>query len=127
MKSLNFLPVVIAGLLMVTAVSCTTSREVYEEDDYYRASSQAPHRILVDDPYYGTIVMERDPFTGRYYQIGTLGMSPYGNSMGVYRGHVRNYPRRQPVYQRNDNKQPAVTPEQRERSRDEARKKVLGN
>ncbi len=128
MKSLNYLQVVIAGLLLVTAVSCTSSRDLYGDEGYARQSAD---RILVEDPYYGTIVMERDPFTGRYYQVGTLGMSPYGSRYG-YGRNVRNNPgyyhRRPPVYQRpgNSNK-PAPSPAERAKVREDARKKVLGN
>ena len=127
MKSLNLLSVVIAGLLLVTAVSCTSTRDIYQEDDGYRTSRQAPDRILVDDPYYGTIVMERDPFTGRYYQIGTYGQSGYGYDRYRDARYSRNYPRRQVIYQQGTETKPSQTPQQREASRQEARKKVLGN
>jgi hypothetical protein len=128
MKSRNLLSVVIAGLLLVTAVSCTSTRDIYQEDDGYRTSRQTPDRILVEDPYYGTVVMERDPFTGRYYQVGTYGQTGYGYGYDRYRDsrYSRNYPRRQVIYQRG-NETPAQTPQQREGSRQEARKKVLGN
>jgi hypothetical protein len=125
MKSRNLLSVVIAALLLVTAVSCTSTRDIYQEEEGYRTSRQTPDRILVDDPYYGTIVMERDPYTGRYYQVGS-----YGSSYGYDRysrnsGYYRNTPRRQQViYQRDD--RPVQTPQQKEASRQEARKKVLG-
>ena len=126
MKSRNLLSMVIAGLLLVTAVSCTSTRDIYEEDDQYRTSRQAPHRIIVDDPYYGAVVLERDPFTGRYYQIGTYGQSAYGyNRYGDAR-YYRDYPRRQVINQRG-NQAPSVSPEQREKTRQEARRKVLGN
>jgi hypothetical protein len=131
MKSLHFLSVVIAGLLLVTAVGCTTAREIYEEDDYYRSTRMAPQRILVDDPFYGTMVLERDPFTGRYFPLGTMGMSPYGyRTMGVFGNNVyRTGPvRRQQVHPRgNVNATPAPSPQQREKSREEARQRVRGN
>ena len=121
MKSRNLLSMVIAAVLLVTAVSCTSTREIYEDETGYRAR---PERILVDDPYYGTVVMERDPFTGRYYQVGTYG-SPYGYDRYRDSRYYRNYPRRQVIYQREE--RPSQTPQQRESSRQEARKKVLGN
>jgi hypothetical protein len=128
MKSRNLLSMVIAGILLVTAVSCTSPREVYQQDDDYRVSRQTPHRILVDDPYYGTIVMERDPFTGRYYQVGSYGQSAYGYGYDRYGDsrYYRDNPRRQQVIiQRNET--PRQTPQQKEQSRQEARKRVLGN
>jgi hypothetical protein len=126
MKSHNLLSMVIAGILLVTAVSCTSTRDIYQEDDD-RVSRQTPHRILVDDPYYGTIVMERDPFTGRYYQVGSYGQSAYGYGNDRYRDsrYYRDYPRRQVIVQRNET--PSQTPQQKEQSRQEARRKVLGN
>lgn len=127
MKSPNLLTMVIAGLLLVTAVSCTSTRDIYQEDDGYRTSSQGPNRILVDDPYYGTIVMERDPFTGRYYQVGTYGQAGYGNDRYRDSRYYRNYPRRQVIYQKETPTRPAQSPQQREESRQEARKRVLGN
>ena len=126
MKSRNLLSVVIAALLLVTAVSCTSTRDIYQEDDGYRTSRQAPDRILVDDPYYGTIVMERDPYTGRYYQVGSYGQSAYGYDRYRDSRYYRNYPRRQVIYQQGNESRPVQTPQQKEASRQEARKRVLG-
>ena len=126
MKFRNLLSMVIAAILLVTAVSCTSTRDIYQEDDGYRTSRQAPDRILVDDPYYGTIVMERDPYTGRYYQVGSYGQSAYGYDRYRDSRYYRNYPRRQVIYQQGNENRPAQTPQQKEASRQEARKRVLG-
>jgi hypothetical protein len=62
-------------------------------DDYY---DQAPHaNVYYGDPYYGsvnTIIVERDPYTGRYYQV-----SP-GYGTGVYGAPAYGYGRRQQHY-----------------------------
>ena len=126
MKSRNLFSVVIAALLLVTAVSCTSTRDIYQEDDGYRTSRQVPDRILVDDPYYGTIVMERDPYTGRYYQVGSYGQSAYGYDRYRDSRYYRNYPRRQVIYQQSNDTRNEQSPEQKEASRQAARKKVLG-
>src|SRR5688572_22761487 len=73
MKRFSFLQMAIALVLMVTAVSCTTMQGV--EDEYYSTQSRriATDRVYVNDPYRGTVVLERDPYTGRYYEVS----SPY--------------------------------------------------
>ena len=85
MKNNTFLSMALIGVLMVVGISCTTMQGA--QDEYYepasRVSSQ-PSRVYVDDPYvYGrTIVMERDPFTGRYYEVGTVG--GYNRGLSTY-------------------------------------------
>lgn len=131
MKRFNFLPVVIAMVLLVTAVSCTTMAGT--EDDYGR--QVYGNRVYVEDPYRGTIVLERDPWTGRYYEVGpynTYGTYPYyGNrvygSRGYSGGQYRNYGRNDGYYYRNNQNNSQRPTEQDNKSRDEARKKVLGN
>jgi hypothetical protein len=138
MKRFPFLSVVIAGLLMVAAVGCTTMKELPEDDDYtYQQSRVAPGRILVDDPYYGTIVLERDPFTGRYYQVndrfGSYGYSSRYNNYDRYRD---GYSRNQNTYYRSRQQQPVTrapqntqTEDQKrefERQKQEARRRILG-
>lgn len=134
MKRFNFLPVVVAFVLMITAVGCTTMTGT--EDGYYeRGRAQ---RVYVDDPYRGTVVLERDPYTGRYYEV-----NPYGSyNTRIYRGnngyygrnnsryYDRNYRSDRDTYQRsNQNNQRPSDDElkDRQRSRDEARRKVLGS
>ena len=139
MKRFNFLSVVIAGILMVAAVGCTTMTET--QDDYYSEGPRtSANRIYVDDPYRGTVVLERDPWTGRYYEVSSYGR--FNNR--AYRGNVysnRNYGNRS--YGRgysNGNygrggRGTTVTPQQpteqqkqqNEQNKSDARKKVLGN
>lgn len=136
MKRFNFLPVAIALVLMVTAVSCTTMSGT--QDDYYHDGQGTAqvygNRVYVDDPYRGRIVLERDPWSGRYYEV-----SPYGTYNNRSYGS-RTYGRSgygSPSYRRNNsgyyprgnqqNPQPQPSPQERKESKDEARKKVLGN
>ena len=138
MKNINLLSMVVALVLMVTAVSCTTMREI---DDEYYDRPQSANRIYVDDPYRGIVVLERDPYSGRYYEVNTYNRysSPYGSTYGrtgrygSYNGR-RTYSGRNNNNYRNNNSgyQTPQKPTQeqvkeREKSRDEARKKVLGN
>ena len=127
MKRINFLSVAIVVVLMVSAVSCTTMQGA--SDDYYTDNYPMGNRIYVDDPYRGTVVLEKDPYTGRYYEV-----SPYGYSPNSYRSsrnsdyyrnnHYRNYRN-----YGNYNTAPAQNQQRVEsdRKREEARRKVLGN
>jgi len=133
MKKFNFLSAVIAVVLMVTAVSCTTMQGA-ADDEYYSAGRQVGNRIYVDDPYYGTVVLERDPYSGRYYQVSPYGYStPYRNYNRYYRNY-NNYYRDRGYYSRdnrnnNSGNNQQQTEEQKknwEKQRDDARKKVLG-
>src|SRR5215204_6474486 len=137
MKRFNLLSAVIAVLLMVTAVSCTTMRGT--EDDYYDRTQyervQPSNRIYVDDPYRGTVVLERDPYTGRYYEVGTYGGN-YGYRNDRYSNVYRNNTRynktyngnRNGTYNRNNNtsSQSQTEDPNRNQKREEARSKVLG-
>jgi hypothetical protein len=140
MKRFSFLQVAIALVLMVTAVSCTTMQGA--EDEYYSTQSRrvAADRVYVNDPYRGTVVLERDPYTGRYYEVS----SPYGmydsrydsrydrrygsrTNSGYYGRNNRTY-RNNGSYQQQTPQQP--TQEQiraKQKDRDESRRKVLGN
>ena len=141
MKSFNFLQVVVALLLMVTVVSCTTLRDTYEDDGYYSDTrrTNAANRIYVDDPYQGTIVLERDAYTGRYFQVNPVGIgsrfgSPFFNDgfgRGYYngyrnRGHFNNGGWRQgPI--RQQQQQPSVEQRQQsEKQGQDARRRILG-
>ena len=135
MKQFNFLSALIAVLLMVTAVSCTTLQGATDDEYYSDYRRTAPNRIYVDDPYYGTVVLEKDPYSGRYYQV-----SPYGNS-NRYAYNNRYWsdyraPRNRNRYYSNSNRNnyPAASQGQTEQQkiqqqekREEARRKVLGN
>ena len=79
MKNTSFLLVVVMSIMMVTAVSCTTTQGT-TYDEYPTTVQQAPaEQIYVQDPnrYGQTILMQRDPFTGQYYQVPSIGYS-YG-------------------------------------------------
>jgi len=136
MKRSNFLLVAIALALTITAVSCTTMAGT--QDDYYNTREARVYgdRVYVDDPYRGTIVLERDPRTGRYYEVS----SPYYNGYYGNRYYDRRYGRvyNSPYYRggngnynRNNNNshnQNTQRPTEDDRkTRDEARKKILGN
>ena len=133
MKRFNFLPVVVALVLAATFVGCTTMTGV--QDEY--PDRPLSNRVYVDDPYRGTVVLERDPYTGRYYEV-----SPYGTynnrtyrTYGYGNSYGRNDNRRNRNYDRRDRYESRPAPQrpsedqirQQRESRDEARKKVLGN
>jgi hypothetical protein len=135
MKRFNFLPVVVAFVLMITAVGCTTMTGT--QDEYYERGRT--ERVYVDDPYRGTVVLERDPYTGRYYEV-----NPYGSyNTRVYRGNSGYYGRNnnsryynrnnrtsRETYERGNQNTQRPTDDQirdHQKSRDEARKKVLGS
>jgi hypothetical protein len=137
MKRFNFLLVAIALVLTITAVSCTTMAGT--QDDYYNGQEARVYgnRVYVDDPYRGTIVLERDPRTGRYYEVNSY--NPYYNSYYGNRYYSRNhsgygYPsngrngnssyRNNNGYNNQNNQRPA---ENDRSTRNEARKKILGN
>jgi hypothetical protein len=137
MKRFNFLSVAIAVVLMITAVSCTTMAG--SQDDYYSGQEARTYgnRIYVEDPYRGTVVLERDPRTGRYYEASPYYSGYYGNRYYGSRAYdpyygSSNYGRRSSGYYRNNNSSNNTQNNQRpteddRKTRDEARKKVLGN
>ena len=141
MKRFNFLLVAIAIVLTVTAVSCTTMAGT--QDDYYsgRDAQVYGNRVYVDDPYRGTVVLERDPRTGRYYEATSPYYDGYYGNRRVYGSRVYGntygrspyYGRSNGGYYRNNNSNtttqnnnPKPTQEYK-KDRDDARKKVLGN
>ena len=84
MKRFTFLQVGLLAALLVTIVSCSTPRST--SDEYYE-DAPAGGNVYYANPYSGgvnTIIVERDPYTGRYYQV-----SPgyYGGGYGA-----RSYP-----------------------------------
>jgi hypothetical protein len=101
-------------------------------DDYYDPApsvSSAPNRVWVDDPYRpgATILMERDPYTGRYYPV----QSPYNTYGGVYatpppyssydpyyRDRYNGRPRGSRRDGRYRSQQPAPTPQQEQYRRE---------
>jgi hypothetical protein len=101
MKNYNFLSKGIIGLLMVAAVGCTTLGEATGEYDEYD-QGRTSRRVYVDQSYIGSdqIILQRDPFTGRYYQV-----SPYGYYQGRSNFYGRNYSNRNYNYRDNRNQQ----------------------
>lgn len=136
MKRFNFLLAAIALVLTITAVSCTTMAGT--QDDYYNGQRVYGDRIYVDDPYRGTVVLQRDPRTGRYYEVS--GYSPYydGSYSNRYYGGrgYRTYENSYPSYRRNNggysnntnnNQYNSRSSEEYKKDKDDARNRVLGN
>ena len=125
MKNVKFLLAIFTAAVVMA--SCATTQSASGEDFDGDRTRRIGDRVYVDDPYYGTVVLERDPFTGRYYDVtyGYRGYSAPYNRLGVYRGGYRSYPR----YYRNNNGGNTSRPTQPEArpNREEARKKILGN
>ena len=123
MKRFKFLSVVIALILVISAVGCATTGNPNEYPDR--------DRVYVEDPYRGTVVLERDPVTGRYYEVDSYGGGYYRNG-NIYRGN-RYYGRTRVYNDRNyhnQNTQQQPSQEQRrqyEQNRNDARGRVLGN
>lgn len=130
MKNFNLLSAVIVVVLMVTAISCTTAQGGYGDEYYSTYDRRTPNRVYVDDPYYGTVILERDPYSGRYYQASPYGYS-YRNNTRYNKAYSRN--RNNYYYRNNENSNTrnnqGQTEQQKkdwEKQRNEARKKVLG-
>jgi hypothetical protein len=129
MKSFNYL-IVLAAILVTGLVSCTTSQMATDENE--QVGRQVGNRLYIDDPYRGTVVLERDPYTGRYYDV----TSRYG--YGYSNGYDYPYTSRRysPYYRNSDRyygrtyQTPQQPTEEQKRQyqqgRDEARKRVLG-
>jgi hypothetical protein len=133
MKNIKFL----LGLFAVVIImaSCATTQGAYE-DDYDNTNTrtrQIGNRVYMEDPYRGTVVLERDPYTGRYYDV------TYGSRFGsIYNNPYGGYYRRTPVYQRSNTDRGnvgngnVVRPQQESREqirqdRNATRSRVLGN
>jgi len=101
MKNYNFLSRSIIGFLIVAAIGCTTLGEATGEYDEYD-QGRTSRRVYVDQSYIGSdqIILQRDPFTGRYYQV-----SPYGYYPGRSNFYGRNYSNRNYNYRDNRNQQ----------------------
>ena len=141
MKSLKFLLAIFTTAVLM--VSCATTQNTSDEDFDESTTRRIGNRVYVDDPYYGTVVLERDPFTGRYYDV-TMGnrgsiYSPYNryNTYNRYNNNYRGYRNTTPRYYRNNSnsggsingsigsiEKPA---QDLQKTREEARKKILGN
>ena len=69
MKRISSLQLVLLAVLMVSAVSC--GLPMGATGDYYEDAPARGH-VYYGNPYnsgYNTVIVERDPFTGRYYQV----------------------------------------------------------
>ena len=126
MKNVKFLLAIFTAAVLMASCATTQSASGEDYDDLDR-TRRVGNRVYVEDPYYGTVVLERDPFTGRYYDVtyGNRGYnSPYNS--GLYRGY-----RTTPRYYRNNSGGGTLQqrPAQKEApiNREEARKKILGN
>jgi hypothetical protein len=125
MKSVKFLLAIFTAAVVMA--SCATTQNTSGEDFDENTTRKIGNRVYVDDPYYGTVVLERDPYTGRYFDVtngyGSL-YSPY-NRLNVYRGY-----RSSPRYYRNNTYGGSVERPSKpdvKVNREEARKKILGN
>jgi hypothetical protein len=92
MKNTNFLLVAMIATLAVFAVSCMPARELGEYDE------PVSSRPVYNSPYgSNVIVVERDPYTGRYYQVspsnGYYLNDPYYNSYYSNRYYNNSYGR----------------------------------
>jgi hypothetical protein len=143
MKHLSFIRVAALLALVVTVASC--GMPLYSTDGYYE---EAPSRrdVYRGSVYGGSapIVYERDPYTGRYYEVNPYSVysrpgryydrrsnsryynndrynnnNRYNNSYG--NNTYRNYPQQ---VQPQNNQQ---TPEQARKEREDAREKILGS
>jgi len=126
MKSVKFLLAIFTAVVVMA--SCATTQGASGEDYDLDNARVIGNRVYVDDPYYGTVVLERDPFSGRYYDV-TYG---YGGYRSPYNTYNRGY-RTTPRYYRNNSRGSIGTvqrPTQKEitpANREAARKKILGN
>jgi hypothetical protein len=128
MKNIKF----VLGLLSAVFVlaSCATMQPSMEDDMIDPRTQQLGNRLYVQDPFYGTVVLERDPFTGRYYDVtfgsrlgqGYYNRMPYRgvqNRVITNRGSFDN--RRNVIVQQPPRRQEAP------QNREEVRRKVLGD
>ena len=131
------------SMLAVTVImaSCMTTQGA-SGDDYADMDNarRVGNRVYVDDPYYGTVVLERDPYSGRYYDVtnGSFGArGRYGYGVGPYnRGYRGGYYGNR-VYRNNNNsfgnnnrtiQRPSAPAKQEvQKTREAARGKILGN
>jgi hypothetical protein len=126
MKNIKFL----LGLLTVVIImaSCATTQSAMGDDMDEPRTQQIGNRVYLQDPFYGTVVLERDPYTGRYYDVtygSRYGMGYGGNPYGgYYRGNRGGgyYGRGRVIQQQQGPSREQIRP-----NREEARKKILGN
>ena len=130
MKRFPFLQTALIVTLMIVAVSCSMPRSA--SGGYYEEQEPVRRNVYYGNSNYGSnvIVVERDPFTGRYYQV-----SPYSTPYGYYSSPFdrnydsRYYNNRNSYYNRGNNVQRGQTEEQRReslRNMEEAKESILG-
>lgn len=131
MKNIKFLLGLFAAVIVMA--SCATTQGTMGDDYDNPRSQQIGNRIYMQDPYYGTVVLERDPFTGRYYDVtyGSRYDYGYGRRYGGYnRGGGRVYGGGvNRNYGGNGNVVRPQSPSREDirQDREATRKKVLGN
>ncbi len=124
MKRFSLVQVALLTVLMVVAVSCTTYRDA--SGDYYEDESRYMYQRT---PYVGgasVIIVERDPLTGRYYQVSPYGY--YSGSPYYYNDSRSNRYYNNRGYTNRTYQQP-VTEQQRQQTRENmeaAKERVLG-
>ena len=126
MKRFPFLQVAVMVALMVTIVSCTLPQQA--SGGYYEDNGPSRRNAYYGNQYYGNdvIIVERDPYTGRYYQV-----SPYGTSASPYGFYSSPYNSR---YYRGDsyystprqNRQSQEQSAEGQRRMGEAKESILG-
>jgi hypothetical protein len=124
MKNVKFLLAIFTAAVLMA--SCATTQSASGEDyNDLDGTKRIGNRVYVDDPYYGTVVLERDPFTGRYYDV-TYGYGGYRSPYNTFNRGYRSYPR---YYRNNSGGTIQQRPVQKDVpvNRGEARKKILGH
>ena len=126
MKNIKFLLALLTSVVILASCA-TTQNSAYDDEDLDARTKQIGNRLYIDDPFYGRVVLERDPFTGRYYDV-TYGYNRY--SSPYYRGYTARpsggYYKNYGGYRGGTVQQPPSR-EDVQKGKDEARKKILGN
>lgn len=135
MKRTNFVSMAFIAVLMVLVVSCTPLQEMGGYED-----APGTSRVYRNAPFGSqqVIVVERDPYTGQYYQVAPYGYyggsafqtNPYGYGYGYpgttrggyYRDNNRSTTRPVPR-----NTQPQQSPRQTSPSTQKAKDIIRGN
>ena len=118
MKRFSFLQVALMIALMVVAASCTVTRGY--DDEYYENDRRRNA--------YGNqvIVVERDPYTGRYYEVDRYGNYLGATQYGAYDRYYSNryYDNRYYGNGYRNNVPSSNNSQQTEKAREESQKKV---
>jgi hypothetical protein len=130
MKNRFFLLMAVIAVLAVSVISCTPTSQI---SDY-------PNGPVYNSSPYGNnvIVVERDPYTGRYYQVNPNGTylndtyynpNPYYNGYGTYGGRSRYYSNRyydRRVYNGTTSGNTEIRREPTDQERQQAKDKLFG-